>query len=140
MSLRKTNPIKRNLEIPLKTVWNRQTLIVQVITNLYLFYPPLLHTPTRLSLDLPVSALDHDNSFIPWETFSGKRRIGQIGNFCCILAVKRDVRMAGDSRRAAPRFLFSRCGVQLGAFRTPFPPVSREGAGSAADASPVGCE
>lgn len=36
---------------------------MQVIANLYLFYPPLLHPPTHPSLDPLVSALDHDNSF-----------------------------------------------------------------------------
>lgn len=60
---------------------------MQVIANLYLFYPPLLHTPTHPSLDLLVSALDHDNS-LPGR-FSGKRRNGRIGNFCCIPAIKK---------------------------------------------------
>lgn len=34
--------------------------------------------------------------------------------------------MDGESRRAAPRFAFSRSGARLGAFLTPCPAVSRE--------------
>lgn len=69
---------------------------MQVIANPYLFYPPLLHTPTHPSLDLLVSAPDHDNSF-PGRLSLERERNAQIENFDCILAIKRDVQMDGDS-------------------------------------------